>query len=181
MLAAGVSVERVGIVPTPALYYAVAARGLDGGMQITGSHNPPEFNGFKMTKGKLPLFGAEIQEMKRMIEAGDLERGPAARWSDRPILDEYRAMLIERCRVAEGPARRDGLRQRLRGHGRAAGVRAHGAHGASRCSPSSTAAFRTTCPTRPFRRCSWTCRRRWRRPAPTSASVSMATPTASAP
>ena len=101
MLAAGVSVERVGTVPTPALYYAVAARGLNGGMQITGSHNPPEFNGFKMTKGKLPLFGAEIQGMKRMIESGDLESGQGS-WSDRPILDEYRAMLIERCRVPKG-------------------------------------------------------------------------------
>src|SRR5207244_2585729 len=50
MLASGIQVERVGVVPTPALYYAVVARGLDGGMQITGSHNPPEFNGFKMTK-----------------------------------------------------------------------------------------------------------------------------------
>ncbi len=63
MRAAGLAVERVGVVPTPALYYAVASRGLDGGMQITGSHNPPEFNGFKMTKRKLPLFGAEIQAM----------------------------------------------------------------------------------------------------------------------
>ncbi len=102
MLAAGVSVERVGIVPTPALYYAVAARSLDGGMQITGSHNPPEFNGFKMAKKKLPLYGAEILEMRRAIEAGELARGSAGRWSDRPVLDEYRAMLIERCSSTRG-------------------------------------------------------------------------------
>ena len=70
-------------------------------MQITGGHNPPEFNGFKMTKGKLPVFGAEIQEMKRMIGAGDLEQG-AASWSERPILDDYRAMLVERCRSPRG-------------------------------------------------------------------------------
>ena len=101
MLAAGLKVERVGMVPTPALYYAVVARELDGGMQITGSHNPPEFNGFKMAKKKLPLFGAEIQAMKAMIASGDLEHG-AGSWSDRPILDEYRAMLIERCRSPRG-------------------------------------------------------------------------------
>jgi phosphomannomutase/phosphoglucomutase len=101
MLAAGVSVERVGVVPTPALYCAVALRGLNGGMQITGSHNPPEFNGFKMSKGKLPLFGAEIQAMKRMIETGDLDSG-TANWSDRPILDDYRAMLIQKCTVPKG-------------------------------------------------------------------------------
>jgi phosphomannomutase/phosphoglucomutase len=101
MLAAGLAVERVGTVPTPALYYAVAARGLDGGMQVTGSHNPPEFNGFKMAKKKLPLFGAEIQAMKRMTETGDFEKG-AARWTDRPVLDEYRAMLVERLKSPKG-------------------------------------------------------------------------------
>ena len=102
MLAAGVSVERVGVVPTPALYYAVVLRGLDGGMQITGSHNPPEFNGFKMAKRKLPLYGAEIQEMKRAIQARDLAAGGGASWTDKPILDDYRAMLIEKCRSAKG-------------------------------------------------------------------------------
>ena len=73
-------VQRAGTVPTPALYYAVAARGLDGGMQITGSHNPPEFNGFKMAKKKLPLFGAEIQGMKRMVETGDFDKGAAKKF-----------------------------------------------------------------------------------------------------
>jgi phosphomannomutase/phosphoglucomutase len=101
MLAAGLAVERVGVVPTPALYYAVVSRGLDGGMQITGSHNPPEFNGFKMAKKKLPLFGAEIQAMKRMAESGDFEKG-AGSWTDKPILDDYRAMLIERCKPSRG-------------------------------------------------------------------------------
>jgi len=101
MIAAGLKVERVGVVPTPALYYAVAGRGLDGGMQITGSHNPPEFNGFKMAKKKLPLYGAEIQAMKAMIASGDLERGEGS-WTARPVLDEYRAMLIERCPSPRG-------------------------------------------------------------------------------
>ena len=57
---AGLTVERLGVVPTPALYYAVAIRQLAGGVQVTGSHNPPEYNGFKMTRGSLPFFGAEI-------------------------------------------------------------------------------------------------------------------------
>ena len=101
MMAAGLTVERLGVVPTPALYYAVAARGLDGGMQITGSHNPPEFNGFKMTKKKLPLFGREIQEMRAMIESGALESGQGS-WSERPVLDEYRAMLVEKLASPKG-------------------------------------------------------------------------------
>ncbi len=102
MITAGLVVERVGTVPTPALYYAVASRGLDGGMQITGSHNPPEFNGFKMAKKKLPLYGAEILEMRRAIQAGELASGPNGSWTAQPILDDYRAMLIDRCKSPRG-------------------------------------------------------------------------------
>jgi phosphomannomutase/phosphoglucomutase len=101
MNAAGLEVERVGIVPTPALYYAVAARGLDGGMQITGSHNPPEFNGFKMAKKKLPLFGREIQQMKDMILSQQFESGTGT-VTEHPVLDEYRAMLVERLSSPKG-------------------------------------------------------------------------------
>jgi len=101
LVAAGCAVERVGVVPTPALYYAVAARGLDGGLQVTGSHNPPEFNGFKMTKKASPVFGTEIQGMRAMIESGDLASG--AGWAaDRPVLDDYRAMLVERLASPRG-------------------------------------------------------------------------------
>ena len=102
IVSAGLAVERTGVVPTPALYYAVASRKLDGGLQVTGSHNPPEFNGFKMTRGKLPLFGAEIQDMRRRIEEGRLTQAPGGRASDRPVLDEYRAMLVERLKSPRG-------------------------------------------------------------------------------
>jgi phosphomannomutase/phosphoglucomutase len=102
MIAAGLAVERVGVVPTPALYFAVASRGLDGGMMITGSHNPPEFNGFKMTKKKLPLYGPEILEMRRAIQAGELASGAGGSWSEKPVLDAYRAMLMERLVSPKG-------------------------------------------------------------------------------
>jgi len=105
----GVAVERLGVVPTPALYYAVVARGLAGGLQVTGSHNPPEFNGFKMTRGSKPVFGADIQRMRERIERGDLPAaagragaaGPPPA-GDRPVLDEYRAMLVERLASPRG-------------------------------------------------------------------------------
>jgi phosphomannomutase / phosphoglucomutase len=101
--AVGVAVERVGVVPTPALYYAVVQSGADGGLQVTGSHNPPEFNGFKMTRRTLPLFGAEIQTMRERIGRDDLARAATpAGGADRPILDAYRAMLIERLTVTRG-------------------------------------------------------------------------------
>ena len=99
---AGLEIERVGVVPTPALYYAVAARGLDGGLQVTGSHNPPEFNGFKMTKQKLPVFGAEIQRMADQILGGALTDAPGGAAQDRPVLDDYRAMLVERLASTRG-------------------------------------------------------------------------------
>jgi len=100
----GLAVERVGVVPTPALYYAVVARGLDGGIQVTGSHNPPEFNGFKMTRGKLPVFGADIQAMRTIIEGGSFPTPAAAPppTADRPILPEYRKMLVERLASPRG-------------------------------------------------------------------------------
>ncbi len=101
ILASGLDVERVGVVPTPALYYAVVAGRLDGGLQVTGSHNPPEFNGFKMTRRVLPLFGAEIQGLLDLVTRGDFERG-AGSASERPILDEYREMLVARLQSARG-------------------------------------------------------------------------------
>ena len=100
-LAAGVDVEAVGLVPTPALYYAVVERGADGGLQVTGSHNPPEFNGFKMTRRHTPVFGADIQAMLGWIEHSDLESGRGTA-SERPILDEYREMLIQRMPSPRG-------------------------------------------------------------------------------
>src|SRR5206468_1126908 len=77
-------------------------RGLDGGMAVTGSHNPPEFNGFKMTKKKLPLYGPEILEMRRAIQAGELASGAGGSWSEKPVLEAYRTMLIERCASPKG-------------------------------------------------------------------------------
>jgi phosphomannomutase/phosphoglucomutase len=101
LMAAGLAVEKVGTVPTPALYYAVAARGLDGGLQVTGSHNPAEFNGFKMTRRTGPVFGSEIQGMRAAIEAGTFASGSGSS-SDRPVLDDYRAMLVERLASPRG-------------------------------------------------------------------------------
>ncbi len=101
VLAAGVDVETVGLVPTPALYYAVVERRLDGGLQVTGSHNPPEFNGFKMTRRERPVFGSDIQAMRDWIERGAFEAGKGT-VVERPILDDYRAMLVERLQSPRG-------------------------------------------------------------------------------
>jgi phosphomannomutase/phosphoglucomutase len=74
----------------------VAAHGLDGGLQVTGSHNPPEFNGFKMTRRKLPLFGAEILAMRGLIDEGRFDRASGGASADRPVLSQYQDALASR-------------------------------------------------------------------------------------
>jgi phosphomannomutase len=73
--AAGVDVMNIGMGPTPMLYFAVYHLDADGGIQITGSHNPPEYNGFKMMMGKKSFFGADIQSLGTMAANGDWELG----------------------------------------------------------------------------------------------------------
>jgi phosphomannomutase len=71
----GVDVVRTGLGPTPMLYYAEATLEVDGGIQITGSHNPAEYNGFKMVLQHKPFFGADIQKIGTMAAEADWEEG----------------------------------------------------------------------------------------------------------
>ncbi len=87
----GIDVVRTGLGPTPMLYYAESVLdGVDGGIQITGSHNPADYNGFKMVQAHGPFYGEDIQRLGRMAAAGDRPagaRGPvglALRRSRRP-------------------------------------------------------------------------------------------------
>jgi phosphomannomutase len=70
--ACGLEVLRVGLVATPMLYFAAYQLGTDGAVMVTGSHNPPNYNGFKMMLGKKPFYGAQIQEIGRMAAEGDV-------------------------------------------------------------------------------------------------------------
>jgi phosphomannomutase len=91
----GVDVVRVGVGPTPMLYYAEAERGgIGGGIMITGSHNPPDYNGFKMVLGHSAFFGEAIQDVGRMAAAGDWEEGRGT-VEDQEVLDAYVARLLE--------------------------------------------------------------------------------------
>ena len=83
--AGGVPVD-VGTLPTPALYFAVHALGADGGVQVTGSHNPPEFNGFKMVLGNEPCHGEEILELWETIVAERWRSGQGRETSDGSVL-----------------------------------------------------------------------------------------------
>lgn len=73
--ASGCAVSNLGVVPTPVLYYSVFRLHSDGAVMITGSHNPPEYNGFKTVMGPSTIHGEDIQLLRRMIEAGDLATG----------------------------------------------------------------------------------------------------------
>jgi phosphomannomutase/phosphoglucomutase len=70
----GLNVWDVGVVPTPLTYFAANTLPVDGLAMITGSHNPPEYNGFKIGAGKTTFHGPEIQALRRLIEANDFER-----------------------------------------------------------------------------------------------------------
>ena len=87
----GCDVTDIGIVPTPVLYFSAQHLNADGAMMITGSHNPPEYNGFKTVCGSGTLHGEAIQEVRRIIESRDFERGSGRlsdRRRDRPYVDE---------------------------------------------------------------------------------------------
>lgn len=71
----GVSVECIGIGPTPLLYFAVKDHMTDGGIMITGSHNPKHMNGFKMTIQSGPVFGQDIKALAEIAASGDFESG----------------------------------------------------------------------------------------------------------
>jgi phosphomannomutase/phosphoglucomutase len=75
LVASGCEVTDIGVVPTPVLYYSVFHLKATGGVMITGSHNPPEYNGFKVVSGAATIYGAEIQAIREIIERGDYASG----------------------------------------------------------------------------------------------------------
>jgi phosphomannomutase/phosphoglucomutase len=75
LLSTGCHVTDIGLCPTPAYYFSIFHLDKDGGMMVTGSHNPPEFNGLKVSVGKSTIFGEEIQSLGRLIEKGEFSSG----------------------------------------------------------------------------------------------------------
>ncbi|MBN8871251.1 MAG: phosphomannomutase/phosphoglucomutase [Rhodospirillales bacterium] len=94
LMASGMEVLRIGRGPTPMLYYTATTQETDGAVMVTGSHNPPNYNGFKMMIGRKPFFGAQIKELGRLAAAGDVV--PEAQGSERSvdIAADYIARLL---------------------------------------------------------------------------------------
>jgi len=93
LTSAGIDVIEIGLAATPMLYFAVWHLEADGGIQITGSHNPPDFNGFKMMMGKKSFYGADIQKLGEIAAKGDFETGQG-KVEKKAVLDDYAARLL---------------------------------------------------------------------------------------
>ena len=90
LLTTGVRVDRIGIGPTPMLYFTVKDQMEDGGIMVTGSHNPPGYNGFKMTLQNTPLFGDTIQELGRIAAEGAFVEEPeSGKTRDIDVIDTF--------------------------------------------------------------------------------------------
>jgi phosphomannomutase / phosphoglucomutase len=97
LLASGVHVVDIGVGPTPMLYFAVHHLGTDGGIQITGSHNPGDENGFKMMRGKASFYGADIQALREKITAADWGPArPAGKVEQHDVQEAYVGAMKER-------------------------------------------------------------------------------------
>jgi len=75
LISSGCNVIDIGMVPTPLVYFTISHFKKDGGIVVTGSHNPPEYNGFKLCKGTHTLYGSEIQELKNIIDSNRFRKG----------------------------------------------------------------------------------------------------------
>jgi phosphomannomutase/phosphoglucomutase len=92
LLETGLSIVDIGVVPTPLMYFSVFHLDTDGGVQITGSHNPPGDNGFKLMSGKQTLAGDEVRELRTLIEQRDFDLRPGAEieaWDPLPAYTGY--------------------------------------------------------------------------------------------
>lgn len=98
VLSTGIDVINIGILPTPVNYYSMFKLDVAGAVQITGSHNPPEFNGFKMSRNKKSVFGESLQDLREIIEKEDFERGEG---DEAPynILRDYKKMISSKINL----------------------------------------------------------------------------------
>ena len=93
LVAGGVDVVRIGLSTSPMLYYAEATLEVDGGIQVTGSHNPPEYNGFKIVHAHAPFFGDDIQDLAALAASGTWSEG-AGEVTEADVLDAYVGRLM---------------------------------------------------------------------------------------
>lgn len=94
----GIDLIDVGIVPTPVLYFSMFALGVDAGVMVTGSHNPPEFNGFKLCANKVAIYGEEIKKVAKIADEGRFVQGEG-KITTHDIIPTYRQRLLSFARL----------------------------------------------------------------------------------
>lgn len=125
--ASGCDVVLVGMVPTPVLYHTVYTKPVDGGVMITGSHNPPDHNGFKICLGKATLFGSQIQEIKEIALSGMFAEGEGTVETIEVLPDYERDIL---SKISLGPRKLKAVVDAGNGMGGVTGVPIYKALGA---------------------------------------------------
>lgn len=98
LLATGMDVVDLGVCPTPLLYFSLRHLEREGGVMITASHNPPEYNGFKICNGYDTISGSEIQKLREMMEAGDFVSGSGT-WSSVDIVTPYVEFILSDIKI----------------------------------------------------------------------------------
>ena len=98
VLSTGVDIINLGIIPTPVNYYSLYKLDVAASVQITGSHNPPEFNGFKLSMHKKPVYGAQIQLLKKFIDDLDFDSGDGSETRYK-ILPDYNQMILNKISI----------------------------------------------------------------------------------
>ena len=98
VLSTGIDVINLGILPTPVNYYSMFHLGISGAAQITGSHNPPEFNGFKLSYDKKAVYGKAIQKLYELIDKNDFEQGKGTE-TRYNILPSYKKMILNKIKL----------------------------------------------------------------------------------
>ena len=99
LLSTGCSVVDIGLVPTPLLYFAVYYKKNEAAVMITGSHNPPEYNGFKMMVGEETLYGETIQQVYRILKEGKLITDKPGSRSSYDVIPEYESYVVKDVRL----------------------------------------------------------------------------------
>jgi phosphomannomutase/phosphoglucomutase len=103
LVESGMNIVDIGMIPTPLLYFSLFHLEVGGGIQITGSHNPPDFNGFKICQGKATIYGREIQKVREIAESGKYASG-RGEIQEATVVTPYMTRVL--AGIHAGPVRR---------------------------------------------------------------------------
>jgi phosphomannomutase/phosphoglucomutase len=98
LMAAGCAVTDIGVCPTPVLYFSIRHFEQEGGVMVTASHNPAEYNGFKICRGLDSVHGGQLQQIRRLIEKGQFEQGQGS-LKQADAVAPYKAFVVDNIKL----------------------------------------------------------------------------------